>query len=430
MDNNTNKNYNEVLDLASEIGHVMLENGAEVARVNDSMSRVARYYGAENSNFYVLSNGVFATGTPDGSRKGSYAKSAFIPLKGTHFDKVIASSDLCFGICAGKYTIQQARARLEEIKRMPERPFLLQSLGSALGSAGFCAVFGGTFLDCAAAGAVGFLVYMFILYVSSAHLSKFVGGTLNAVLMSCLCILFYRAGFGDNLSNIIIGALMPLVPGLAFTNGVRDLASSDYLSGITRMTDAAIGFFCLVVGLAVGFMVDGSVHGGIMALTEITVSQQTYGIFWQAIAAFMGTAGFSIFFSVPPKYYLTTGLIGMVGWLIYILLTRMTGIMPAVSAVISATVICILSRSCAVHQKCPNTVFLVCGLLPLIPGAGLFWSAYYLFTADFRLALIKGYDALNFTIAIVMGIIIAMELPQKWFIHLRKKEVGKKAGKN
>ena len=229
-------NTTEVLEVASIAGHILLENGAEISRVEDTMERIASHYGVDSGHFFVLSNGIFTTGS-----LGKYANVEFIPIRGIQLSKVVAVNKLSYEIAAGKHTLSEARQRLEAIKDAPAKPAWEQIAGSAFGAAGFCAVFGGGFMDCAADFVIGALLYVFCLFVSGS-LSKIVGGICNALVATILCLTSYRLGFGDSLSNIIIGAVMPLIPGVPFVNGVRDLANSDYIAGLTRLTDAMLGF--------------------------------------------------------------------------------------------------------------------------------------------------------------------------------------------
>ncbi|MBR6212681.1 MAG: threonine/serine exporter family protein, partial [Bacteroidales bacterium] len=74
---------------------------------------------------------------------------------------------------------------------------------------------------------------------------------------------------------------------------------------------------------------------------------------------------------------------------------------------IASTIVAFISRFFAVHLKCPGTVFLICGAFPLIPGAGVFWSSYYVVSEQMRASLDAGFLAVKITIAIVLGIIIA-----------------------
>lgn len=414
----------EVLEVASEAGHILLENGAEISRVEDIMSRIATHYGVDTSNFFVLSNGIFTTGTMDRVRKAggqaeTYANVEFIPLRSIQLSKVVAVNRLSYDISYGLCSLEQARERLHLIRKAPPKPAWEQILGSAFGAAGFTAVFGGGWMDCAAAFVVGALLYVYILFFSSRFLSKIVGGVSNALLATLLCMLFYKIGFGVSLSNMIIGAVMPLIPGVPFVNGVRDLANSDYIAGLTRLTDAMLGFFCIALGVALSFLLDGWLFGGMIALTGMSVNPETAGLPVQTAAAFVGTFAFADLFGVPRAQYWSAGVIGALGWCLYLVLVRYAGCSPTITLILSSVLICVLSRIAAIQQKCPAQVFLLCGIFPLVPGAGIFWCTYYLVSAALPLALNTGFGAVKAAVAIVLGIIVAMELPQ-WLFSGRK----------
>ena len=410
----------EVLEVAAEAGHILLENGAEISRVEDIMSRIASHFGVDSGSFFVLSNGIFTTGSVDKVRHGggqaqTYANVEFIPIRAIQLSKVIAVNRLSYDIAYGVCSLEQARERLHLIRMSAPKPNWEQILGSALGAAGFCAVFGGGWMDCAAAFVVGFLLYAFILLVSGRYFSRIVGGICNALVATLLCVACYRIGFGQSLSNIIIGAVMPLIPGIPFVNGVRDLANADYLAGLTRLTDALLGFFCIAIGVSCGFLVDGMLFGGLIQLEGMLVNPETASIAVQALAAFVGTAAFAILFGVPRKSYVATGIVGAVGWLLYLVLVRYAALTPAVSTVLATVLVGIMSRIFAVWAKCPAAIFLLCGIFPLVPGAGVFWSTYYLVSDQTELSGSTGFTAAKIAIAIVLGIILAMELPQRLF---------------
>ena len=417
--------FSEVLEVASIAGHILLENGAEISRVEDIMARISTYFGVDKGNFFVLSNGIFTTGSAGkvekaGGQASTYANVEFIPIRPIQLQKVVEVNQLSYDISAGKCSLQEARERLEKIRRTPAKPMWEQTLGSAFGAAGFCAVFGGGWLDCGAAFVVGALLYGFIFLVSGRYMSRIVGGICNALVATLLCLACYRIGFGNSLANIIIGAIMPLIPGVPFVNGVRDLANADYLAGLTRLTDALLGFFCIAIGVSVGFLLDGVIFDGIIALNGVWANPQTASYAVQALAAFCGTVGFAILFGVPRKHYIPAGIVGVLGWLLYLVLFRVAGFTPAVSTLVATVFIGILARISAVIEKCPAAVFLICGIFCLVPGAGIFWCTYYLISSQLDLSSTAGFTAAKVAIAIVLGIILAMELPQWIFSGKRR----------
>lgn len=410
----------DVLEVASEAGHLLLENGAEISRVEDIMARIATHFGVDSGSFFVLSNGIFTTGQAEkiskaGGQASTYANVEFIPIRGVQLAKVVEVNRLSYDISADRCTLAQARERLRAIKEAPVAPAWESILGAALGAGGFCAVFGGGVMDCAAASVAGLLLYVFLLFVSARYLSKIVGGICNALLVTLICIGLWRLGFGNSLGNIIIGAVMPLIPGVPFVNGVRDLANSDYIAGLTRLTDAMLSFFCIALGVILAFTADGAILGGMIELEGMSVSAETSALGWQVLAAFIGTAAFADLFGMKRSHYAVAGIIGAIGWAIYLLLVRYANASPAVGTLASAILVCVLSRFAAVPMRSPAQVFLLCGIFPLVPGAGIFWFTYFLTAGSFALSLQSGFAAIKVAVALVLGIILAMELPQRLF---------------
>ncbi len=256
----------DALEVASRAGHILLENGAELSRVKETMERIATYYGIDSKSFFVLSNGIFTTGSSTERRNENFAKVQFIPFKGAQLDKVVAVNQLSREIEQGRHSAAQAIQRLEEIHQMPTKPKWAQAVAAAVGSGSFCALFGGGLADCVAATAVGLLLWLFVMYVTAPHLSKIFGNICGGALVSLLCMLFFGLGMGHSLSHIIIGAVILLVPGVPFTNGIRDLVNQDYLAGITRLLDATLVFMSIAIGICAPLIVYGYFRGGIILL--------------------------------------------------------------------------------------------------------------------------------------------------------------------
>lgn len=136
----------------------------------------------------------------------------------------------------------------------------------------------------------------------------------------------------------------------------------------------------------------------------------------QILAAIAGTIAFGAIFGVEKEYYPYCGLIGGAGWAVYVILWEKLHFWSEPTAVFLATVLVIfLSRFCAVQKRCPVTIFLISGILPLVPGAGIYWTAYYLVTNQLEEASRRGFLAVKAAIAIVLGIVFVFEIPQSFF---------------
>lgn len=145
----------------------------------------------------------------------------------------------------------------------------------------------------------------------------------------------------------------------------------------------------------------------------------------EMIAAMVGTVAFSLLFGVPRRYYPCCGLIGGAGWLVYSLASAVFA--PEGAALAATIVVMLLSRASAVWLRCPATIFLISGIFPLVPGAGIYWTSYYIVTEQLNLALHTGYEAVKTAVAIVLGIVFVFEIPQGVFgvFHRIRKSGGK-----
>lgn len=139
-------------------------------------------------------------------------------------------------------------------------------------------------------------------------------------------------------------------------------------------------------------------------------------LLWECAMALVGTVAFALLFSVPRRYYLWCGLIGGAGWAAFKLIDPFWGRTAAIFC--AAALVIFLSRLRAVKERCPVTIFMVAGLFPLVPGAGIYWAIYELVMDNPAAASGRGTEALTDAVAIVLGIIIVFELPQKWFRRL------------
>lgn len=137
-------------------------------------------------------------------------------------------------------------------------------------------------------------------------------------------------------------------------------------------------------------------------------------------AVTVATIGFALLFGVPARYYPYCGGIGGIGWFIYRMLF-FAGESAATATFAATMVVILVSRWFAVRKRCPVTIFLISGIIPLVPGARIYWTAYYIVTDQLKLALETGFLALKAVVAIVLGIVFVFELPQKLFVFSRKK---------
>ena len=139
----------------------------------------------------------------------------------------------------------------------------------------------------------------------------------------------------------------------------------------------------------------------------------------QFLVAMVATAAFSVLYSVPRKNILPGAVAGGVGWIIYFTLEK-AGADTIVYAFTSAFFLGVISRICAVLFKTPVTLYLLPGIFPIVPGAGIYYTAYYFFMNDMASFAKNATEITKIALAISFGIIFALSIPHGVFSLLSK----------
>lgn len=135
------------------------------------------------------------------------------------------------------------------------------------------------------------------------------------------------------------------------------------------------------------------------------------------IIAMLASLSFAVLFSAPKKELLLCGFTGALGWIVYFVMSHV-GFDVILASAVATFVLSVFTRIFAALRKKPVTVYLLTGIFPLVPGAGIFYTAYYLFIGDNSAAGAKGLLTFEIAGAMVLGIIFGFSIPQKLFTKL------------
>lgn len=145
---------------------------------------------------------------------------------------------------------------------------------------------------------------------------------------------------------------------------------------------------------------------------------------FEIIVAFFATAAFAVLFNVPKEHWGFCGLTGSIGWLFYLVFVKPYD--TVIATFISVLIITLLARIFSVVRKAPVTLFLVAGIFPLVPGVGIYYTSYYFIMSDFTQAAAKGIETLKIAIALALGIMCILTIPQKVFHPGKPKQAADK----
>lgn len=237
------KDLDLLLNTCLLAGKIMTESNAEMYRVEDTMSRIASASGNYRLVSYVTQTGLFI-----GFDRTSTIRMEQITNRTINLERVVKVNNLSRKYVANELTLEELYSALQEVEKDRRMfPVWLQIISAAIISGTIMILFGGELKDLPitlSIGGVGYIVYLCSLRFFRI---KFLAEFLSSLIIGIAAILSVRLGIGLHQDLIIIGCVMPLVPGVQITNAIRDLLAGHYVSGVSRgaeamMTAAMIGF--------------------------------------------------------------------------------------------------------------------------------------------------------------------------------------------
>lgn len=240
----------QIVSLTGLAGEIMLKNGAETYRIEETMDHMAKACGASMVESFVIPTGVFLTVT-DGTGH-SVTAIRRVRDRTINLDRIAKVNELSRRLVDQRIEYMNANVILNYISRERTGFSLLPSMIASGAIGGGTAVLQeGVFFEVLAAFVAAMLVRYIAHIVSRLHggqfIFEFLGGMAVAFCGASLHLLWPNLGADP----VIIGGIMPLVPGVAITNAIRDVIAGDLLSGISRGLEAALTSAAVAMGVVI-----------------------------------------------------------------------------------------------------------------------------------------------------------------------------------
>ncbi len=234
------ENLGQVARVARLAGQMMLSNGGETYRAEETVRHIGRAFGYESEVIAFPTGLMLSVG-------GEKSLIGRVDRRQVDFSKIDRVNAISRELATGARSLDEAERELTALAARPPMGWLRQSLIAAGSSSMFALMFSGSPFDLAAAGACAFLAQAVTGRLNDEAglpLISLVGGFTTALMALILTAAFH---LGD-VSRIIISAMMPLLPGLAITNAIRDAMRGDLVSGMARAGEALIRAVVLAAG--------------------------------------------------------------------------------------------------------------------------------------------------------------------------------------
>ena len=404
--------YNKLLDLATDIGYRLAMCGAETYRVEESINRILDSYGIQSEVFAIPNCLHVSIETPDGA---PITRMRRIGGHGNDLDSVEKYNTMCRTICRKKPDLDTMRQWLLATDRArvyySSRAMML---GHFLGSFGFSIVFGGSIKDAVLSGLCGLIVYFVNNFMSGLRANSFFSTIASAFFLALPAYAMSVFGVADNADMVIIGALMLLVPGLLFTNAMRDIIFGDINSGVNRIVQVFLTAAAIALGTAVAWNC-----AAFLWKVPVIDAPLSYSLTFESIGCLLGCIGFAIIFNIHGPGGLLCAAGGVLAWITYCLTLKLSGddiIAYFCGAVISAAYSEIMARI----RKYPAISYLVVSIFPLIPGAGVYYTMTHAVRGDMAAFADQGVHTIAIAAIMAVGILLVSTSVRMWGVWKSK----------
>ena len=405
--------YRGLLDVTTELGYLLAMSGAETYRVEESITRIFNAYG-ENVEVFAIPNNLIVSLEPENGQP--LTRMRRIGHHGNNMEAVEKYNNLSRRICEQKPAPEEAMQWLQET-RASIRIYspMISLLGHIIGGTGFILVYGGSAIDTLTSLVCALFAGLISLKLGKMKVNTFFTTIASAFVIALTAYLSGILGFTVSTDGAIISSLMLLVPGLVFTNAMRDIIYGDTNSGINRIVQV------LLIGVAIA-LGTGAAWRVAQLFGNVTVSNSSvqHSLLLETVTTYIACCGFAVLFNIHGKNVLLGALGGSLTWVVYRILPFLGfDVMTAClcASVFAAAYAEIMARI----RKQPAISYLVLSIIPLLPGAGVYRTTAAIMNGDMAGFSTYGKETIGIAGLIAVGVLISSTLARLWSIYQQKK---------
>ena len=340
-----------------------------------------------------------------------------IGYHGNNLDAVEQFSGLSRAFCNRTPDPVEGKKWLDLVRENIRRyPLWTQYFGYFAGSAGYGLFFGGNWADAFCAGLCGLIIGGISNVLNRFRANPFFKTIACAFFMALFAYAMGATGLVANPDAATIGALMILVPGLLFTNAMRDIIYGDTNSGINRIVQVLLIAVALALGTAAAWSLASELWG-----TPVSAAALPYSILEQCMFAFVGCMGFTILFNIHFPGGVICMLGGCCSWFVYCMAIRY-GSTELAAYFWSSLFGSVFSEIMARVRKYPAISYLVVSVFPMIPGAGVYYTMTYAVMGEMDRFASRGMFTAAIAGVMAVGILLGstgFRMYSDWKLHRR-----------
>ena len=236
----------KLFNYAMDIGEQMLLSGAEVHRVEESISRICYAFGATRVDVFIITSSMVVTIHTNNNE--TYTQTRRVTSTNTNYEKLHRLNQLSRDICKKNLTEQEIEKKLSNAVNCNKFPLWLEIICYSIIAGAFTIFFGGSIIEALISLIVGTIVRMVAFLFDKIFSNNIFRKFHSTVVATLLAFWAVELGWIENVDMIIIGNIMPLIPGIGLTNALRDLFAGDSIAGLLRTVEAVLTAMAIAAG--------------------------------------------------------------------------------------------------------------------------------------------------------------------------------------
>lgn len=231
-----------------DLGEILLTSGAEVSRVEDTLSRIGNAYALKKVDVFTITSTIILT--VKFSNDNIITQTRRINKYETNLEQVEYVNQLSRNICIKRPNITELGQEIDNIRNTDHYDKKLIFLSYIFVSGAFSVFFGGNLMDSIASMITGGVMYFTVNLLNKLKINNFVTNLLSSLITALCAVILNNIGIGANIDKIIIGNIMLLIPGLTLTSSLRDMINGDIISGLLGVLESILKAIAIAMGFA------------------------------------------------------------------------------------------------------------------------------------------------------------------------------------
>ena len=247
----------KLLSCVMDIGEQMLICGAEVHRVEDSIERMCKSFGAKRTDVFSITSSMLVTVSMENGEK--FTQTRRIRGIGTDMERLHSLNELSRRICQETLSLEEIQKEFRKCMKEKKYPTWIICLSYGLIAGAFTAFFGGTLMDILLSPIIGLVISLITYFADKMDINRIFVKFVCSFFVTAFAFGFLRIGWISNVDMVIIGNIMVLIPGVGLTNALRDLFVGDSIAGLLRTIEAIL----IALAIAAGYFLFVWMMGGV-----------------------------------------------------------------------------------------------------------------------------------------------------------------------